>query len=65
MSAASEGSGPTTKGVVSDRPSTSTPQEQKPATALEEDDEFEDFPIDGLSSSSFRLTYSWMSFVRS
>lgn len=32
--------------------------QKKPAAALEEDDEFEDFPVDGMycHASSFRLT---------
>ena len=47
MSAAAEGEGSTTKAVVSD--STATPQDQsKPSGTLEEDDEFEDFPVDGI-----------------
>ncbi|KAL8885631.1 MAG: hypothetical protein Q9215_006543 [Flavoplaca cf. flavocitrina] len=50
MSASAEGSGPTTKAITSD-PTSSTPlkDEQKPAAALEEDDEFEDFPVEGTS----------------
>lgn len=48
MAAAPEGSGPTAKPVDADPSSSSGSKEpQKPATALEEDDEFEDFPIDG------------------
>lgn len=48
MSAAAEGSGQTTKAVTSDPTNSSTMKDQqKPAAALEEDDEFEDFPIDG------------------
>ena len=48
MSAAAEGSGPTTKAVTSDPSDTSKlKDQQKPAAALEEDDEFEDFPVDG------------------
>lgn len=49
MDAAPEGSGPTATTVDAD-PSLSSSgakEPQKPATALEEDDEFEDFPIDG------------------
>lgn len=46
MSAAADDAGPTTKAAVSD--STTTPQNQsKPSGTLEEDDEFEDFPVDG------------------
>lgn len=48
MSAAAEGSGQASKAVVSDSTSSSSLKEpQKPAAALEEDDEFEDFPIEG------------------
>lgn len=48
MPAAAEGSGQTTKAVTSDSTNSSTMKDQqKPAAALEEDDEFEDFPIDG------------------
>ncbi|KAI4198165.1 MAG: hypothetical protein LQ350_005452 [Teloschistes chrysophthalmus] len=47
MSGAAEGSGPTTKATTSDPTNSSTlKDEQKPAAALEEDDEFEDFPIE-------------------
>lgn len=48
MSAAAEGSSSTTKLITSDESSSTTlKDQQKPATALEEDDEFEDFPIEG------------------
>lgn len=48
MSASADGSGPTTKAITSDPPSSTTlKDEQKPAAALEEDDEFEDFPVEG------------------
>jgi len=48
MSAAADGSGPTTKATASDPTDTSTMKDQsKTSTALEEDDEFEDFPVDG------------------
>lgn len=47
MSAAAEGQGPTTKAVTSDETSsTALKDQQKPAAALEEDDEFEDFPVE-------------------
>ena len=53
MSAAAEGSGPTTKATTSDATDATTMKdEQKPAGALEEDDEFEDFPVDGMIFSS-------------
>ena len=48
MSAAAEGSGPTAKAIISDESSsTALKDQQKPAVALEEDDEFEDFPVEG------------------
>ena len=57
MSAAAEGSSSTTKAVTSDETSGPTlKDQQKPAAALEEDDEFEDFPVEGkptTPSSSF------------
>ena len=49
MSAAGEGASTTAKATASDAPSGPTmkdQQKQAPA-ALEEDDEFEDFPVDG------------------
>lgn len=56
MSAAAEGSGQTTKAIVSDATSSAALKEpQKPAAALEEDDEFEDFPVEGESLFSFRI----------
>ncbi|KAI9846092.1 MAG: 26S proteasome complex subunit [Sclerophora amabilis] len=49
MSAAAEGSSSTTKAVTSDTESgTTMKDQQKPAATLEEDDEFEDFPVEGL-----------------
>ncbi|KAL8704390.1 MAG: hypothetical protein Q9201_002459 [Fulgogasparrea decipioides] len=39
-------SGSTTKAITSDPTNSSTKDEQKPAAALEEDDEFEDFPVE-------------------
>lgn len=52
MAAAPEGSGPGAKPVGADPSSSSSgsKEPQKPTTALEEDDEFEDFPIDGAFS---------------
>lgn len=53
MAPAPEGSGPAAKPVDADPSSSSGSKEpQKPATALEEDDEFEDFPIDGAPYAS-------------
>ncbi|MCJ1373235.1 26S proteasome complex subunit [Loxospora ochrophaea] len=46
MSASAEGASSTTKAVVSDQTNEPSKDQQKPATALEEDDEFEDFPVD-------------------
>lgn len=54
MSGAAEGAGPTTKAVTSDQnDSTTIKEELKAAVAatLEEDDEFEDFPVEGISLS--------------
>jgi len=44
-SAPTSGAASTSKAVNSDA-STAPPKEQKPAIALEEDDEFEDFPVE-------------------
>ena len=49
MSASAEGASSTTKAVVSDQTNEPSKDQQKPATALEEDDEFEDFPVDGMA----------------
>jgi hypothetical protein len=49
MSGAAQGSASTTKAVTSDSKDTSQPlQPQKPGAQLEEDDEFEDFPVEGM-----------------
>lgn len=62
MAAAPEGSGSTAKSVDADPSSSSGSKDpQKPATALEEDDEFEDFPIDGaffLPPSASRILFA-------
>lgn len=48
MSGAAQGSANTTKAVTTDSKDTSQPlQPQKPGAQLEEDDEFEDFPVEG------------------
>jgi len=48
MSGAAQGSASTTKAVTTDSKDTSQPlQPQKPGAQLEEDDEFEDFPVEG------------------
>ena len=53
MSDAASGSAATTKAIVSDSKDDSKPlQPQKPAAQLEEDDEFEDFPVEGMAKSS-------------
>ncbi|KAK4506570.1 hypothetical protein PRZ48_000302 [Zasmidium cellare] len=47
MSGAAAGDAATTKATVSDNKDTSKPlQSNKPAAQLEEDDEFEDFPVE-------------------
>lgn len=52
MSGAAQGSVNTTKAVTSDSKDTSQPlQPQKPGAQLEEDDEFEDFPVEGTYAS--------------
>ena len=58
MSAAAEGSGQTTKAIVSDSASSAALKEpQKPAAALEEDDEFEDFPVEGEISLKLKALF--------
>lgn len=49
---AAQGDGVTSKAIVSDTKDNSQPlAPQKPAAAqLEEDDEFEDFPVEGMST---------------
>lgn len=47
MSGAAQGDNATTKAIVSDTKDNSQPLAQKPVTQLEEDDEFEDFPVEG------------------
>jgi len=47
MSGAAQGNANTTKATTSDTKDTGKPlQPQKPAAQLEEDDEFEDFPVE-------------------
>lgn len=56
MSGAAQGSTETTKGVTSDSKDTSQPlQPQKPGAQLEEDDEFEDFPVEGMCTRERNL----------
>lgn len=52
MSGAAEGTGPTTKAITSDQNDSTTIKDELKAAvaaALEEDDEFEDFPMEGNS----------------
>lgn len=52
MSGAAPTDSTTAKGVVSDRKDPSQPlAPQKPAAQLEEDDEFEDFPVEGTRNT--------------
>lgn len=47
MSAApASGAVPTTKATSADKSSADASKDQKPVTTLEEDDEFEDFPVE-------------------
>jgi hypothetical protein len=69
MSAApAAGATPTAKAATTEGVTT-TPKGQKPAPALEEDDEFEDFPVEGLypdlnacSGVSRVISCAWGSF---
>lgn len=55
MSGAAQADATTTKAVVSDRKDDSQPlAPQKQAAQLEEDDEFEDFPVEGVLDLSSR-----------
>ena len=55
MSGSAEGSASTSKLIASDQPSSDkSNDQQKPTVALEEDDEFEDFPIEGIYSASHK-----------
>ncbi|KAK8196602.1 26S proteasome complex subunit [Zalaria obscura] len=66
MSASAQGNQNTTKAVVSDSKDSSQPlSAQKPAAQLEEDDEFEDFPVEDwpeeeeLGASGAAKTHLW------
>ncbi len=62
MSASAQRSSETTKAVVDDtKPGDATKDQQKPAAALEEDDEFEDFPVEGRLCQAQNLKHyrSW------
>lgn len=51
MSGAAAGDAATKQATVSDNKDTSKPlQQNKPAAQLEEDDEFEDFPVEGTTN---------------
>ena len=51
MSGAAQGEPETTKAVVNDAKNGETMKDQqKPAATLGEDDEFEDFPVEGMTS---------------
>ena len=61
MSGAAQGSSATTKAVVSDSKNGEQPlaQDKKPAAQLEEDDEFEDFPVEGTHPlSAYKYNFS-------
>ncbi|TVY46302.1 putative 26S proteasome complex subunit [Lachnellula occidentalis] len=63
MSAApASGPAPTTKATVADKSADST-KETKPAAALEEDDEFEDFPVENWTQEDTEVpgdnTHLW------
>jgi hypothetical protein len=61
MSGAAQGSQNTTKAVVSDSKDTSQPlQPQKPGAQLEEDDEFEDFPVEGTRTHPANHLYNFL-----
>jgi len=50
MSASAQGSSATTKAVIDAKNGEAKDAPQKPAAVLEEDDEFEDFPVEGTYS---------------
>lgn len=65
MSGAAQGDAATTKAVVNDNKDTTQPlAPQKPAAQLEEDDEFEDFPVEG-TRYSFRSAAKYPTHVES
>lgn len=56
MSGAAAGDAATKQATVSDNKDTSKPlQQNKPAAQLEEDDEFEDFPVEGTMDPSLSI----------
>lgn len=61
MSGAAQGDANTTKAIVSDPKDDSQPlAPQKQAAQLEEDDEFEDFPVEGASLLPLRSSQTWI-----
>ncbi|KAB8291082.1 hypothetical protein EYC80_009770 [Monilinia laxa] len=63
MSAApTSGAVPTAKAISTDKPTDAT-KDQKPATTLEEDDEFEDFPVENWTQEDTEVpgdnTHLW------
>ncbi|TGO53141.1 hypothetical protein BCON_0129g00240 [Botryotinia convoluta] len=64
MSAApTSGAAPTTKATSADKSSVDASKDQKPVTTLEEDDEFEDFPVENWSQEDTEVpgdnTHLW------
>ncbi|KAF5869892.1 putative 26 proteasome complex subunit protein [Botrytis fragariae] len=64
MSAApTSGAAPTTKATSADKSSADASKDQKPVTTLEEDDEFEDFPVENWSQEDTEVpgdnTHLW------
>ncbi|KAF1841146.1 uncharacterized protein K460DRAFT_410535 [Cucurbitaria berberidis CBS 394.84] len=57
MSGAAQGGNATTKAVVSDSKNGEQPlaQDKKPAAQLEEDDEFEDFPVEDWTEEETQI----------
>lgn len=63
MSASAQGSSATTKAVVDAKNGEAKDAPQKPAAVLEEDDEFEDFPVEDWTEEDTQLpggnTHLW------
>ncbi|OCK85913.1 hypothetical protein K432DRAFT_421370 [Lepidopterella palustris CBS 459.81] len=63
MSASAQGSSSTTKAVVSDAKNGDAKEIEKKPTQLEEDDEFEDFPVEDWTEEDTQLpsgnTHLW------
>jgi len=69
MSAAPQTSTPANKAPTAEKPSEESKDQQKPSATLEEDDEFEDFPVEGelyecslLTPLSFRFIFPFFFF---